>query len=189
MPYIDPTGRGRAATIALAVYMVAELVQVLAAIGGLGNPVKGGATLAVSVSLIAAVLATGMWTYRVNANAHTFANGLSSTPGWAVGWYFVPIANLWKPFEAMRETWAASTEASDWAAMPVPTLLRVWWGCWLVGNFVSNGALRFGGDPSLASTFELVSSALLIAAGAAMVRIITLLDRMQPRAHAAITFA
>ena len=34
---------------------------------------------------------------------------ITTTPGWCVGWYFIPIANLWKPYVAMREIVRAST--------------------------------------------------------------------------------
>ena len=37
----------------------------------------------------------------------------SFTPGWSVGWFFVPIMNPWKPFQAMREIWQASAEPGN----------------------------------------------------------------------------
>mgnify|MGYP003704706309 CR=1 FL=1 len=37
------------------------------------------------------------WIYRVNMNAHVMAPDLTITPPWAIGWYFVPIATLFKP--------------------------------------------------------------------------------------------
>ena len=56
--------------------------------------------LAAIVFLISYVI-TGFlilkWIYRVNRNAHSFARGLEVSPPWSVGWYFVPIAFLWKP--------------------------------------------------------------------------------------------
>jgi hypothetical protein len=45
-----------------------------------------------------------IWVHRMQAN--TFALGvlgLRYTPAWAVGWYFVPIVNLWMPYRVMRE--------------------------------------------------------------------------------------
>ena len=36
------------------------------------------------------------------------ANDLSISPGWSAGWFFVPFANLVKPFVAVREIWNAS---------------------------------------------------------------------------------
>ena len=61
-----------------------------------------------AVTLITVVF-FAMWIYRAAANV-VAANvvGFDFTPGWAVGWYFVPFANLVQPFLAMRQIWNAS---------------------------------------------------------------------------------
>src|SRR5262245_61248809 len=49
------------------------------------------------------------WIHRANWNARALgAQGMEFSPGWSIGWYFVPFANLWKPYQAMREIWRAS---------------------------------------------------------------------------------
>ena len=49
------------------------------------------------------------WIYRTNFNLRALSQErMSFTPGWSVGWYFVPIANLFKPYQAMKEIWANS---------------------------------------------------------------------------------
>jgi hypothetical protein len=56
---------------------------------------------------------------------------LDDTPGWAVGWYFVPIANFWKPYVAMRDIVRASTlrvGLTNW-------LLPCWWTLWILAQF------------------------------------------------------
>jgi len=59
--------------------------------------------------LIATYVVFGMWIYRAAANiVAAMVPGFDYTPGWAVGWYFVPLANLFKPFGAMRQIWNAS---------------------------------------------------------------------------------
>lgn len=55
---------------------------------------------------------------------------ISTTPGWCVGWYFIPIANFWKPFVAMREIFRASTTGQ---AAP-GYLLPFWWTLWLLSS-------------------------------------------------------
>ncbi len=65
---------------------------------------------------------------------------LAFTPGWAVGWYFVPIANLFKPIEAMRELWTTSLMHA--AAEGADGRLGYWWGAWIVGNILSNIGVR-----------------------------------------------
>ncbi len=83
------------------------------------------------------------WIYRANAAARALgASGMEFTPGWAVGWYFIPIANLWKPFQAMREIWQASSNPSSWRNQPVPATLGWWWTTWLVSSFLGNVMFR-----------------------------------------------
>src|SRR5688572_6359973 len=50
-----------------------------------------------------------MWVYRTYRNLPALgAEGLNYSPGWAVGYYFIPVLNLFRPFQVMRETWRAS---------------------------------------------------------------------------------
>jgi hypothetical protein len=85
------------------------------------------------------------WIYRANSNArHLGASEMTFTPGWAVGWYFVPVATLWKPYQAMKEIWKASTSPQDWTAATVSPLLSWWWFFWIVSNAAGNAALRMG---------------------------------------------
>lgn len=77
----------------------------------------------------------GRWIYFSSKNVRAFgAVGLTIRPGWAVGWYFIPIANLWKPYQAMKELWQASSEPSDWARQRPPSLLPTWWSLWIAMN-------------------------------------------------------
>jgi len=53
-----------------------------------------------------------MWVYRANWNAHALgAVGMRYRPGWAVGWYFIPIASLWMPYRVMREIWQGQRQS------------------------------------------------------------------------------
>src|SRR6185295_7113854 len=55
-----------------------------------------------------------VWQHRAQRNAIELAYGkLQFTPGWAVGWWFVPFANLVKPFQTVRELWKASHGGYD----------------------------------------------------------------------------
>lgn len=68
------------------------------------------------------------WTWRANANARGLgAAGMRFTPAWSVGWYFVPLANLVKPYDAMREIWLASAFPEGWSNQAEPLRLRWWW--------------------------------------------------------------
>lgn len=94
------------------------------------------------VSLIASVILVGCWIYRASANAHALSDEMTISPGWAVGWYFVPIMNLVRPFQAMREAWMASHYRGNWHQEPTPSLLGWWWGLWIITNILGNISFR-----------------------------------------------
>ena len=83
------------------------------------------------------------WIHRANHNARQLgAADMRFTPGWAVAWYFVPIAWFWKPYQVMSEIWRASRHPSYWRGQPVSLLLPWWWILWIVpfwGSEVMNG--------------------------------------------------
>jgi len=102
------------------------------------------ATLLQFVTMIASFVFIGMWIYRAAWNARSLAGArqLDFTPGWSVGWYFVPFANLWKPYQAMKEIWRASARPDKVEAAPTTAWLPLWWCLWLAFNIVSNFASR-----------------------------------------------
>lgn len=83
------------------------------------------------------------WIYRANKTAQLLSgDGVPISPGWNVGWFFVPIASLWKPFEGVRETYQASVSPDTPHRVDVPGAMRLWWGSWIVSNILSNLAFR-----------------------------------------------
>ena len=98
----------------------------------------------VQVALTIAVVAVFIkWIVRSNFNVRQLgATGLRFTSKWAAGWYFIPVANLWKPYQAMSEIWRASRSPGTWATDRVGALLPLWWGLFLVDNIVGNLAGR-----------------------------------------------
>jgi len=83
------------------------------------------------------------WMYRACRNVRAFgAQGLKVSPTWAVLSFFVPVFNLWKPYEAMRELWQASCTPKNWYRVPTGFLLPGWWLLWILSNGLSRLALR-----------------------------------------------
>jgi hypothetical protein len=100
-----------------------------------------------SLLWLLAFLATGIvwlvWQHRAQSNARELtAGGTSITPGWAVGWWFVPFANFVKPLQAMHELWQASTGGATWSEQRVSPVLVVWWLAWLGFNLSGLFALN-----------------------------------------------
>lgn len=90
-----------------------------------------------------------MWIYRAAANVVAAGiPGFEYTPSWAVGWFFVPIANLFRPFSAMRQIWNASHGEQGERLNHANGLLAFWWGCWIISNIASNISFRMTFNPS-----------------------------------------
>ena len=112
----------------------------------------------------AAGVAILMWIYRANWNARQLgAKGMRFTPGWAVGWFFVPFLNLWKPYEAMKEIWKASANPANWQAESVPLLLHAWWFLWAGSAVYSQIAFRLYLKAQTIDEFIIANRATLIA--------------------------
>lgn len=95
------------------------------------------------VTLITVVL-FAMWIYRAAANVVAAATpGFDFTPGWAVGWYFIPFANLVQPFLAMRQIWNASHSGGTDLDRGAP-ILTLWWTLWLTSNISANISMQVG---------------------------------------------
>lgn len=89
----------------------------------------------------------GRWIYFASKNLRALgAIGLQFSPGWAVGWYFVPIANLWKPYQAMKEIWQASSQPLDWRNVPVVGLMPAWWTLWILTSVADRVVSRMARD-------------------------------------------
>jgi hypothetical protein len=93
--------------------------------------------LAVSVATgmaeVAAFIALLFWVYASHANLPALGTThLDFTNGWAVGWFFVPLANLYKPQQVVSEIWVGSDPASLQGKAPTGATLVGWWWCWRV---------------------------------------------------------
>jgi len=79
--------------------------------------INGDRHLFIGLGLLGIQLTTSilflMWIYRANSNARQLgAQGMKFSPGWSVGFYFIPILWFWKPYQAMKEIWQASKAPS-----------------------------------------------------------------------------
>ncbi len=89
------------------------------------------------------VVGFGMWIVRANRNVRALgARSLPIKPGWAVGYFFVPILGLFRPYQAMRDLTKASRNPQKWRNAPASLILPFWWTFWLISNFVNQISLR-----------------------------------------------
>ncbi len=95
-----------------------------------------------AVFIVTAILIL-KWIYRANLNARQLgATDMEFTPGWSIGWYFIPIAFLWKPYQAMKEIWWASKSPAKWKGKSTPYLLQWWWFFWIISHFLGQASFR-----------------------------------------------
>ena len=132
------------------------------------------------VILVTAVVLFCMFMVRANRNARSFGAVLANSPGWAAGWFFVPIASWWKPYYAMKEIWQASdAEAGTALNPPVPSLLPLWWWAYLAHLFVGGPFSQTSGPRQYGTM--IVSSALTIVAAVLAAMVVMRLARLQER--------
>ena len=83
------------------------------------------------------------WIYRANQIARAKgAEGMAFTPGWSVGWYFVPVMWFWKPYQAMKEVWQATVSPANWHSVEIPGIFPLWWALFISGNILGQVIFR-----------------------------------------------
>jgi hypothetical protein len=117
--------------------------------------VRDLATAAAGIT-IATVTVWLLWQYRAERNARALSPSgqFSFTPGWAIGWWFIPIASLWMPFQAVRELWKASGGAPDWPELPTWRAIGWWWASWIAGLLIAYIALSNTGQAETSEEIE-----------------------------------
>jgi hypothetical protein len=120
------------------------------------------------IFLITAV-AWFLWIHRASSNQRPLgARHVKYSPGWAVGGWFVPVLNLWRPYQVTAEIWrhsavAARTRAGETRVRaPSSTLVGIWWGAWLLDNFLARLATRGLWDASEATDYLDLTHAMLV---------------------------
>jgi hypothetical protein len=134
---------------------------------------------------IATVVVFLMWLYRVSNNVAAFGQPRQTSGGWAVGSFFVPIANLFIPYQAIKEIWQKSdpapTDGFSYLVSP-PGFFPAWWGFWLGSNITSNIYFRMTMAEASAEalgTIGILSEVLSIAAAVFAVQVVKEIDRRQ----------
>jgi hypothetical protein len=88
------------------------------------------------------------------------ASNLDYTPGWAVAAFFIPILNLFRPFQVAQEIYRASSpdvsrdRQGNWRGATTSTLINWWWAMCLIrllAGGCGNGFASFQRRPTLLS--------------------------------------
>lgn len=177
----DPTRAARWAIALTGFWLLTDIGQMLAnlwqiwVLGGVdgigGDPQT--ALNAVDIAIVAqglGVLAgipcliVGLrWVYVINRNAHRWSDAMTIRPGWNVGWFFIPFAALFKPFEGIRESRSVTIDPDHPESVPVPSWMRIWLGLWLASQIYGNVTGQIGWTAETPQ--QLITMAWLNAAG------------------------
>jgi len=100
-----------------------------------------------STIMLGAEIVWLFWQHHATENlwARGYA-GLRIRPGWAVGWWFIPIASLFMPCVAMLELDRRSTP--DGVPRRAGPTVGLWWAAWLATSLVpAIGIVAAGAGP------------------------------------------
>lgn len=129
------------------------------------------------------------WVYLAARAANTVSNQIAVTPGWAVGRFFLPILNLWRPFRGVAEIWRVSVDPVAPHRIQTPALLRWWWGLWLATSLFGPIGGTITDKPEFATRLgdrwsDIILFALDVPLVVLLVRIVT---QVTARLHALLT--
>jgi Domain of unknown function (DUF4328) len=133
------------------------------------------------ISYICTIVFFLMWLNRSYRNLESFnIQGLTATPGWAVGYWFLPILSLFKPLQIVNEVWHGSNSENlekgyGFSDTSTTSLHGFWWGTWLISGILGQISFRLeinAENPglnqiayliaSLTSVFSIIAGFLLI---------------------------
>ncbi|GGS30553.1 hypothetical protein Snoj_33930 [Streptomyces nojiriensis] len=148
---------------------------------GLVGTIQGNALFVTGIVFI-------IWFHRVRTNAEVFAPGADKLAGgWAIGAWFVPLANFWLPYRIAVKTWGSSTPYGDDAGYRrfSLTLVNLWWGTFVLSRLLGwYGGMSYSraqspGAARDAATTMLVGDVLDIVAAVLAVLFVRRLTAMQ----------
>jgi hypothetical protein len=154
----------------------------------------GAATsLVVILVLVYTAVVFIVWLYRARKNLVTWGiQGLGWGPGWAIGGWFIPLANLVIPKLVVDTVWSGSRlpPTERVTRRSSNTLIWSWWLCLLVGNFTTNIAAReqFTRDDTAAEIvgYNTPSTVLMLIAAFLAIVLVRRITRMQEQRQAAL---
>ncbi len=91
-------------------------------------------------AFVFAIVTFCFWINRAYGNLSSIrpAGSLRFSPRWAVGWFFVPIMNLFRPYQVVNELYQVSNPAGVGSG-----LIGWWWGLWVIAALVGPSASSF----------------------------------------------
>ena len=151
----------------------------------------GAASAVFVLTQVAIAVLFIIWMFRAAKNNEALGRvGARFTPGWSIGSWFIPFANLVIPVLIAQDLWrgsAAECPRSDpsWRATKGSALVGWWWAAWVLSllrftysgaNFHDSGSLD---DIEASNTVALVGVVVLAVAAVLAVFVVRQLSRRQ----------
>jgi hypothetical protein len=153
------------------------------------------------LAAVATIVAVCLWIYRAYANlSYLQVRGLQYSPGWAVGFFFIPILNLFRPCQVVQEMWrasdpeAAGPDQMAWQYRPGSALVGLWWALWIITSVLGSIIFRVSlssqdstpGQVKTLAMLSIVDDVLAVPAALCLILVIHKLRQRQADKHARV---
>jgi hypothetical protein len=147
--------------------------------------------LVVLIVLVAGIIWL-VWQHRAHSNLRALgAAQLKYTPGWAVAWWLIPIANIVMPYLIVRELYKASNPDAgsvDWAARGGAGIVGLWWAGRLVAQALFNVGNAFSDQTGYSAMrteawFFVFGNLAFVGLGLLAIMVVRAIDSRQTQKH------
>jgi hypothetical protein len=129
------------------------------------------------VGLVLTAVFYCMWVFRtIKAAMALSPKPFPTSAGMAVGYYFIPILSLYRPYQIMRQTFEWSMPQKEKLSSKTSALMLTWWLLWIFGNLIGYSAVRADNVP-----LDVLSSFLSVLAGLGLIPLVKELSEIQTR--------
>ncbi len=136
----------------------------------LASPESQVADLVVAATGLFLAILCFVWIYRLTNNLYACGfSALQITPGWSVGWFFVPVACLWKPYQAVSQLEKASRLGHGWNEGASHGAVLFWWVCCWGSFALLILAMIIAGDTPTSMSVSATRSAMFITVLSALI--------------------
>jgi len=136
--------------------------------------------LVLFAAAVGSLISLLMWFHRAHRNLPSLGTtALRFTPGWAVGWWFVPVFSLFRPYQVAKEIWRGSdpctlSSTEQTSRLPTSTaMIRWWWAFFLIMIFMKPSSFCL--DRRAESIEDLIAATWLDFGGCFITAIVALL--------------
>jgi Domain of unknown function (DUF4328) len=129
------------------------------------------------------------WLYAAYGNLELMGRRYSEeTPGWAIGYWFIPIVNLVKPYSIVKELWQRSHDGNRRtpdAGSGAPAIIGIWWMLYIVAGLIERIAKSYMQSEhsveilSYVTLVSMGSGLLVLIAGLLLIHIVNRIDLAQ----------